>query len=102
MGPAGLSFVSDSYGLEGTWRFTDELQDMYLHVLCAQMRWLIEVSADTFVWVAHFNVSEVMYESVFEPEHSLSDVLFIASFAGDGINEVGAPAGDIFHGSERF
>ena len=47
-------------------------------------------------------ISKVSDKSVLESEECLSYVLNATSFAGDGINYVGAPAGDLPHGFVVF
>ena len=47
-------------------------------------------------------VSKVSDKSVLESKECLSYVLDATSFAGDGINNVGAPAGDFPHGFVVF
>ena len=46
------------------------------------------MSANTLIFVVDFYVPEVMDQSVFETEHSLSNVLFVTSHTSDGIYEV--------------
>ena len=66
MCPMVFPSVTNLGGLLGAWWFFDKLQDMDFHVFGTRVRWLIEVSADTFVWIVQFNVSKVVYEPVFE------------------------------------
>ena len=72
------------------------------HVFGAYMVGLVEVFADRLFFVVCFYVTKVVNKPVFEAQHGLAYILFLAFVACDTVDQVGTATRDIFHSVERL